>query len=94
MVNKNTQPDKNTFISQENEAKFWQKNFNQAWDQGKPTQMSVSRNLSSSLNIRFDDETLSIIRQTATKKGIGPTQLVRMWIKERLETSKLTTSTS
>jgi predicted DNA binding CopG/RHH family protein len=36
------------------------------------------------LNVRFESEDVIKIRQEAQKKGVGPTTLVRMWIKERL----------
>lgn len=47
--------------------------------------MRVAKNLSEGLTVQFDPETLTQIRNRAQKKGIGPTQLVRMWVLERLE---------
>jgi predicted DNA binding CopG/RHH family protein len=36
------------------------------------------------LTVRFSQEDLQRLREEALQKGIGPTTLVRMWIKERL----------
>lgn len=36
------------------------------------------------LTVRFPQEDLQRLREEAFQKGIGPTTLIRMWIKERL----------
>jgi predicted DNA binding CopG/RHH family protein len=41
--------------------------------------------LSEILNVRFDEKLLQEIRKIASKKGIGPTTLVRMWALEKLQ---------
>ena len=38
-----------------------------------------------SLTIRFAPEDIAKLREQASHKGIGPSTLVRMWIKERLQ---------
>ena len=38
------------------------------------------------LTIRFDEKDLQTLREAAYKKGVGPTTLARMWVKERLLT--------
>jgi hypothetical protein len=40
------------------------------------------------LNVRFDEQALSDIRDIAQEKGIGPTTLVRMWALEKLGEEK------
>jgi antitoxin component of RelBE/YafQ-DinJ toxin-antitoxin module len=40
------------------------------------------------INIRLDPKTIDYVRQEADRKGIGPTQLIRMWIKERINESR------
>lgn len=84
MKNKKTIPSKKIFMVRENEAKYWEKNLKEAWNDGKTAKVNFSKNLSETINIRLDPPTLKIVRETAERKGIGPTQLIRMWIKERL----------
>lgn len=48
--------------------------------------------LEGSMNIRFSEQDLEKIRAIANKKGIGPTTLVRMWAKERLQQEQVASS--
>ena len=74
------------FSSREEEAKFWDTHdIADYWDEFKPVQVRVAKNLSKGITIRLDPETLSKIRGLAHEKGIGPTTLIRMWILERLK---------
>ncbi|MBU3979486.1 BrnA antitoxin family protein [Patescibacteria group bacterium] len=77
-------PNESVFKDQEKEADFWEKNFNEVFDKGKPTKVSFAKNLSETLNIRLDPTTINIVRDEAKAKGLGPTQLIRMWIMERI----------
>lgn len=43
-----------------------------------------AKNLSETMNIRFDPITLNRLRRIAHKRGIGPTTLARMWVLEKL----------
>ncbi len=79
-------PDKSIFKDREKEATFWEKNFRETWKLGKPIKVKFAKNLSTTLNIRLDPKILSDVRVQANKKGLGPTQLVRMWIMEKLQT--------
>jgi hypothetical protein len=54
----------------------------------KPTRVRFAKNLSVGLNIRLDPDSYAELRSVATKKGIGPTTLARMWIKEHLGTGR------
>ncbi len=45
-------------------------------------------NLSETLHIRLDPEDVVKLRQEAHKTGIGPTTLVRMWVREHLHGNK------
>lgn len=75
------------FKSREEEAKFWDTNdFTDFEDESEPVKVRFAKNLSESINIRFDHETLKTLRAEAREKGIGPTTLARMWILERLKT--------
>ena len=81
MTNK---PTRTTFKDRKKEAKFWEKNFDEAWKSAKPVKVRFARNLSETINVRFDSQTLSALRTQAQKKGLGTTQLIRMWVTERL----------
>ena len=41
-------------------------------------------NKTGTLTIRFDKKDLQTLREEAFNKGIGPTTLARMWLKERI----------
>ncbi|MBI3343139.1 hypothetical protein HY032_03205 [Candidatus Gottesmanbacteria bacterium] len=74
-----------TFKNRDKEARFWEKNYRATWKAGKPVDIRFAKNLSESINIRLDSPTLHDVRGRAKEKGLGPTQLIRMWIMERLE---------
>lgn len=73
------------FKNRKSEAAFWRKNFTNAWKGGKPIKVKFARNLSETINVRFDSHTMSTIRGKAQKRGLGATQLIRMWVMERLQ---------
>ncbi len=77
-------PDKSIFKDQGKEAHFWENHFDEAWSTGKPTKVKFANNLSETVNIRLDPKTLTIVQNEAKAKGLGPTQLIRMWIMERV----------
>lgn len=71
--------------SRDEVAEFWDTHSAaDYWDELKPVQVHVAKNLSEGITIRFDEKTLSKLRKKAEKKGIGPTTLARMWILDRL----------
>lgn len=53
-------------------------------DEFQTVRARFAKNLSGSLNIRLDADTLIQLRQQAHERGVGPTTLARMWILERL----------
>ena len=57
-----------------------------AWEEAKPVKVQFTKNLSAGLNIRLDPRSLEQLRTVAHEKGVGPTTLARMWIKEHLNT--------
>ena len=74
------------FKNREEEAKFWDTHsIADYMDEMRPARVHVAKNLSAGLTIQFDPETVTKLRQRAQKRGLGPTQLARMWILERLE---------
>ncbi|MDP1722263.1 MAG: CopG family antitoxin [Candidatus Gottesmanbacteria bacterium] len=78
-------PDTSIFKDRDKEAKFWEENYRETWKTGKPIKVRFAKNLSMTLNIRLDPSTLHTVKNQARKKGLGPTQLIRMWIMEKIE---------
>lgn len=73
------------FKTRQDEAEFWDTHsFTDFLDELKPVRVLVAKNLSDGITIRFDPKTLGHIRVRAQQKGLGPTQLIRMWVLERL----------
>ncbi len=67
------------------EAHFWDTHDTTDFEREfTPIEVKFAQNLSEALNVRFESEDVAKIRQQASKKGIGPTTLVRMWVKEHL----------
>jgi predicted DNA binding CopG/RHH family protein len=79
-------PSKSIFEDREKEAEFWEKNYKDTWKIGKPIKVQFAKNLSETLNIRLDPATINVVRSEAKAKGLGPTQLIRMWIMEKIST--------
>lgn len=77
-------PDQSVFKDREKEAHFWEEHFNDAVSKGKSSKATFAKNLSETLNIRLDPSTITIVRGEAKAKGLGPTQLIRMWIMEKI----------
>ena len=73
------------FASTEEEARFWRVHspldYRGAFRE-EPTE--PSGRLEALLAIRFDQETLALLRKVARAKGIGATTLLRLWTVERL----------
>jgi len=57
-------------------------------DEFKTVKARFAKNLSEGLHIRLDSATLLQLREKAQEKGVGPTTLARMWLKEKLQASK------
>lgn len=77
-------PNKAIFRDRKKEAQFWEKNFDKAWKKGKPVKIKFAKNLSETVNIRFDPSSIKAIRNHARERGLGITQLIRMWTMEKL----------
>ena len=82
-----TKPNKKTFTNRKQEADFWERNIDQVIGSSKPTKVTFTKNLTETINIRLDQPTLDKVRLEAHRKGIGPTQLIRMWVKEKTHES-------
>ena len=74
------------FKNRAEEAHFWDTHsVADYWSETRPVQARFAKNLSMVLPVRFDAETLEKLRLEASKKGIGPTTLVRMLILQHLD---------
>jgi hypothetical protein len=76
------------FKSREEEAAFWQKT---GLDQLSPDEYEEvqverpDRPLSATFALRLDPRTVELLRRVARSMEVGPTQLVRAWVLERLK---------
>ena len=73
------------FASREEEAEFWDTHdFTEFLDETRPVKLRVGKQLSEGLTVRLDRQDRDELERRASEQGIGPSTLVRMWIKERL----------
>lgn len=73
--------------SREEEAKFWDNVDLGQIAPGELVDADVvrpARPLSATFAVRLDERSLDQIRSVARARGLGPTQLVRSWVLERL----------
>lgn len=89
------------FGSIEEEARFWARTGLERLSSEELEETSVDRPqapLSTTFAVRFDQGTVELLRRVARVQGLGPTQLVRAWVLERLrlerEAGALATPTS
>ena len=74
-----------SFQNIEEEAEFWDTHsFSDFGEELVSVKVKVSKNLSAPLSVRLDPRDRAEIERQAHEKGIGPSTLVRMWVKERL----------
>ena len=74
------------FQNIEEEAAFWDTHsISDFMEASKPVEVQVSNNLSDPLTVRLDPEDRADVARRAKAIGVGPSTLVRMWIKEHLK---------
>ena len=74
-----------SFANVEEEAAFWDTHdFTDFAEESMPVQVTVSQELAERLTLRLDQADREKLAQHAREKGIGPTTLARIWLKERL----------
>ncbi len=76
-----------SFTSLEEEAEWWdthdaEGNF---IDPEELKELAALHRLQETLTVRLDDSDRAALTRYAKRKGIGPSTLARMWIKEHLE---------
>ncbi|MBA3450574.1 MAG: hypothetical protein H0T18_05115 [Chloroflexia bacterium] len=73
------------FRSREEEAEFWDTHdVTDYLDELRPVRVRAMPNLSNGMTVRLDSADREAIGRIAAERGVGPSTLVRMWIKERL----------
>jgi hypothetical protein len=73
------------FKSVEEEAEFWDTHdLTDFLDELRPVRVRFSPNLSTGMTVRLDPADREALGRIAAEQGVGPSTLVRMWIKERL----------
>lgn len=73
--------------SLEDEARFWDETSVDELE-GELEEVEVdrpSRPLSETFAVRLDKATVAAIRRLAARRDVGPTQLVRRWIRQAVE---------
>ena len=69
-------------------AQFWDTHdVTDYLDELQPVKVAPMKSFDQGMTVRFDRPTLTQLREQANKIGVGPTTLIRMWVKERLQKS-------
>lgn len=73
------------FQNIEEEAEFWDTHDTADFpDEFEPVEVTVGGDLAERLTIRLDGPDRAELNRRARATGVGPSTLVRMWVKERL----------
>jgi hypothetical protein len=76
------------FKSEEEEVAFWDKTSVTSLSPDLVEEIQVERPprpLSSTFAIRLDQRSVTLLREIASEYSLGPTQLVRKWVNERIK---------
>jgi predicted HicB family RNase H-like nuclease len=73
------------FSTREEEAQWWDTHsITDYLDELEPVEVRYKQHLSKPLSVRLNEEDRKALTQLAHEQGIGPSTLIRMWVKERL----------
>ncbi|CAN5788366.1 hypothetical protein BH20CHL3_BH20CHL3_03440 [soil metagenome] len=73
------------FQNIEDEAEFWDTHSTSDFpDEWAPVEVTVSQDLAERLTLRLEKADRDALARYAKKKGLGPSTLARMWVKEHL----------
>jgi hypothetical protein len=82
------------FQTRDEEAAFWDTHdFTEFLDETRPVKLRVRKSLTEGLTVRLARQDREELERRAVEQGIGPSTLVRMWIKDRLRQPGGQTST-
>jgi predicted HicB family RNase H-like nuclease len=71
--------------TREDVANFWDTHSAADYkEELEPVILTSAKHLTRTMNVRFDEHDLEKLQEVAEQKGVGPSTLARMWIKERL----------
>jgi hypothetical protein len=74
-----------SFANIEEEAEFWDTHdFTDFLEESTPVVVTIGPELAERLTLRLEQRDRQQLIALAREKGIGPSTLARMWIKERL----------
>lgn len=74
------------FKTIQEEAEFWDTHNTADYaDQMVPVRAKIARRLTGLVQVRMDDRMISDLEAKARAKGVGASTLVRIWVKERLQ---------
>lgn len=74
-----------SFANIEEEAEFWDTHDTADFpDEFTPVEVKVNLELAEKLTLRLDRADRDALTRFAKKKGIGPSTLARIWVKEHL----------
>jgi hypothetical protein len=74
------------FDNLEEEAEFWDTHdVTDYLDELRPVRARFAPNLSTGMTVRLDPNDRKALGRIAADRGVGPSTLVRIWIKERLK---------
>jgi hypothetical protein len=73
------------FATREEEAAWWDTHsITDYLDELEPVEVRFAKNLSNPMAVRLDPEDRVELNRRAKELGVGPSTLVRMWVRERL----------
>ena len=74
------------FHSVEEEAEFWDTHDTEDFrEEFEPVEVTINPELVERLTIRLDRSDREALERLARRKGIGPSTLARMWIREHID---------
>ncbi|MFL5759634.1 MAG: CopG family antitoxin [Thermomicrobiales bacterium] len=74
------------FASREEEAAWWDTHsITDYLDELEPVQARFAKSLSNPIAVRFTAQDRAELARRAQELGIGPSTLIRMWVRERLK---------
>ena len=74
-----------SFANIEEEAEFWDTHdITDYLDESRPVQLTIGPELAERLTLRLEQRDRQQLIALAREKGIGPSTLASMWIRERL----------
>jgi predicted DNA binding CopG/RHH family protein len=75
-----------SFKDIEEEAEFWDTHsLTDFLEESEPVEINVTGELAERLTVRLEQADREELARRAASKGLGPSTLARMWLKERLQ---------